>query len=273
MGYQFSARSGSSIYVEEVGSGPPVLALHGVGGGTYFFHGLAKRLASRHRVFSLDLPGTGGSLSAVQPFSMKSWVADIGDLVAQKIGEPAVILGHSLGTIVALKAWEAWPEHIRALIFTCGLPKVRPFIHERLSKRIEAIVAQGSLSGWGEKVSPGVFSEASMAQKPEITGLFERLFNTQDAAAYVHSLEVLLAADATSVLPTVRVPCTAIIGNEDHYAPPEDVKAFMKLLPAGYDEEIMPGCGHMPFYEAPESFAHLVETFLDGLAANISLNT
>ena len=109
MGYQFSARSGSSIYVEEIGSGPPVLALHGIGGGTYFFHGFAKRLAPRYRVFSIDLPGTGNS-STDKPVTLESTVADIGDLVADKIGEPVTILGHSFGTILALKAWETWPK-------------------------------------------------------------------------------------------------------------------------------------------------------------------
>jgi len=265
VGYQFSARSGSSIYVEDIGSGPPVLALHGIGGGTYFFHGLAKRLASRYRILSIDLPGTGGSSSANPSFTVESWVSDIGDLVAQKIGEPAVILGHSLGTILALKAWEAWPEQIRALILTCGLPKVRPFIRERLSQRAEAMTAQGNISGWGEKVSPGVFSATTMQRQPEMTGLFERLFEAQIPAAYVRSIEVLLGADASSAVPSVRVPCMAVIGQEDHYAPPEDVKAFMRQIPGGYREEIMPGCGHMPFFEAPEAFAGIVGSFLDGL--------
>jgi len=155
MGYLFSARSGNSIYVEEIGSGPPVLALHGIGGGTYFFHGFAKRLASRYRVFSIDLPGTGNS-SAIKPVTLESTVADIGDLVADKIGEPVIILGHSFGTILALKAWETWPERIRALVFACGLPKVRPNVHERLSKRA-ADIAQNGIRGWGPKVSPGVF--------------------------------------------------------------------------------------------------------------------
>ncbi len=266
MGYHFSARSGSSIYVEEIGSGPPVLALHGIGGGTYFFHGLAKRLASRYRVFSIDIPGTGGSSSATRPFTMDSWIADVGDLVSQKIVEPVVILGHSLGTIQALKAWEAWPERIRGLIFACGLPKVRPFIQERLSQRAEAILKQGNVSGWGEKVSPGVFSAATMQNQPEITGLFERLFEAQDAMAYVRCIEVLLAADATPIVPTVSVPTLAIIGNEDHYAPPENVQAFMREVRVKYREEIMPGCGHMPFLEAPEAFAKIVGTFLDGLS-------
>ena len=42
--------------VEDTGTGPAVLALHGLGGGAYFFRGLAERLQPGYRVVSVDLP-------------------------------------------------------------------------------------------------------------------------------------------------------------------------------------------------------------------------
>lgn len=268
----FTARSGSVLHFEDVGSGPPVLALHGIGGGTYFFSGLARRLGTqteaRHRLLSLDLPGTGNSTSAVRPMTLESWVADIGDFVEQKIGEPVVILGHSLGTILALKAWASWPQNIKALLFVCGLPKARAPIHEKLSARAGAIARDG-IAGWGEKVSPGVFSAASLRTHPEIVGLFERLFEEQEPASYVRSIEVLLAADLNAVVPTVTVPTAGVFGAEDLYAPPDAVAAFLAGLPKPCRAATLEGCGHMPFFEDPERFAATVDAHLRHLHAHI----
>jgi pimeloyl-ACP methyl ester carboxylesterase len=273
MGYSFTARSGSILHVEDTGaegapgisrSGPPVLALHGIGGGAYFFGGFSKRLSETHRVLAIDLPGTGRSTSSPALFTLDSWIADIGDLVADKIGEPVILVGHSLGTILALKAWTAWPENIRALVFACGLPKARPNIHERLSARAESIARDG-IANWGPKVSPGVFSKGTLAERPEITGLFERLFEDQSGSAYVRSIEVLLSSDLNVAVPTVNVPCAAIAGREDSYAPPEAVKEFIGRLPIECSLDILDHCGHMPFLEDPAAFADAVKRFLSRL--------
>ncbi len=264
MADRFVASSGSSIYFEDNGAGIPVVALHGLGGGAYFFRGLAARLQGRCRLRAVDLPGTGRSTSRPPDFSADSWVRDLGDFLQRVVGEPAVLLGHSLGTILALRGWQAWPQHVRALIFTGGLPEVRPAIRDRLTDRIEPVSRSG-LAGWGERISPGIFSPVTLRKQPEIVGLFERLLEAQDPAAYVRCIEILLGTSAADIVPTVRAPTMAITGEDDQYAPVEAVKAFVRRLPGPCRSELLPACGHLPFLEAPEAFATLVRGFLDTL--------
>jgi len=261
---RFLTSSGSSIYFDDNGAGIPVVAIHGLGGGAYFFRGLAARLQGHCRLRALDLPGTGRSTSGPRPMSAESWVQDIGEFLERVVAEPAVILGHSLGTILALKGWEAWPQCVRALVFVGGLPEVRPLIRERLAQRIEPVTRDG-LAGWGERVSPGVFSPATLVSQPETVGLFERLLESQDAGAYVRTMQILLATSATALVPTVRVPSIAITGEDDQYAPVEYVKAFVRHLPDRSSVAIIPACGHLPFLEAPDVFAVFVRAFLDTL--------
>jgi pimeloyl-ACP methyl ester carboxylesterase len=265
MGYAFTARSGSILHVEDTGSGSPVLCLHGIGGGAFFFAGFAKRLAASHRVITVDLPGSGRSASVPSDFTLESWVADIGDLL-ESVDEPVVMVGHSLGAILSLKAWETWPEKIRAFFFACGLPKARPNIHERLSRRAESIARDG-VANWGPKVSPGVFSARSLRERHEITGLFEHLFELQRGPEYVRQIEVLLAADLDAVVPGITVPCGAVAGREDSYAPPAAVEAFLARLPNPCSLEVLEDCAHMPFLEDPEAFAAAARRFLDTLPA------
>jgi pimeloyl-ACP methyl ester carboxylesterase len=159
------------------------------------------------------------------------------------------------------------------LLFVCGLPKARPNIHERLSARAVEIREGGArgVMGWGPRVSPGVFAPRTLREQPELVGLFERLFEEQVPETYTRIIDVLLAADVNAVVPTVNVPCAAIGGAEDSYAPPEALRAFTAMLtslPASHAPcvtTVLDGAGHMAFYEQPAAFAVAARTFLDTL--------
>ena len=58
--------------VEDIGSGPPVLAIHGLGGGAYFFRSIAERLRHDYRIISVDLPTTPGCSMAITPVPFPS---------------------------------------------------------------------------------------------------------------------------------------------------------------------------------------------------------
>ena len=253
------------MYLEDAGAGPCVLALHGLGGGAYFFRGLARRLQPSYRVLSVDLPGTGRS-AAEGPPSIDAWVDRLGRLVDEQGVAPVVLLGHSMGTIVALHAYAAWPDRIKALMFVGGVPRVRPPIRERLNARLAALEGARDLAGLGSSVSPGVFSPATLAGQPELVALFERVFEAQALDAYVACTRALLDADATHLVGSVRVPCLAATGADDQYAPPDAVAAFVGALAPHARLEVIEACGHLPFLEQPDAFARVVDTFLRGLA-------
>jgi pimeloyl-ACP methyl ester carboxylesterase len=249
------------MHVEDAGAGPSVLALHGLGGGAYFFGGLARRLQTSYRVLSVDLPGTGRS-AAEGPLSIDAWVDRLGRLLEERDAAPAVLIGHSMGTIVALQAYAAWPDRIRGMVFVGGLPRVRPLIRERLTARLDALRGARDLAGWGPSVSPGVFSPATIPAQPELVALFERLFEAGSLDGYVACTRLLLVADAIPLVGSVRVPCLGVTGSDDQYAPPDAVAAFLRGLPGGAALEIIGACGHLPFLEQPAAFARVVDAFL-----------
>jgi 3-oxoadipate enol-lactonase len=191
------------------------------------------------------------------------WVADLGELVRERIGVPVVVLGHSLGTMLALKAWEVWPEWFRAMVLVGGLPRVRPEIRERLSERARLVTVQG-LAGLGPQVAAGNFSPETIARQPELAGLFARLFEAQAPEVYVRGIEILLGLSMDAVPATVGVPVLAVTGRDDFYAPPDLVRAFMREVPFGRTE-VLAACGHLPFFEAPEAFAAVVGEFVADL--------
>jgi 3-oxoadipate enol-lactonase len=259
----FETRRGSHLYVEREGDGPLMLAIHGLGGGAYFFGGCARRMSRTGRFAAVDLPGTGASSSAV-PASAVDWAGELADLIEHLGGTPAVLVGHSLGTILALEIWRQRPDLVRAMVFVGGLPAPRSVVCERLTVRAAAIRDHG-IGGWGSRVVPGVFGARAIQTMPEVTALFARAFDAQDQSAYLATLELLVAADASAVVATATVPCVSISGDEDQYAPPDAIRAFVAQLPAGTPNIVLPGVGHLPFFEAPDAFAAALGAFVERL--------
>jgi len=69
---------------------------------------------------------------------------------------------------------------------------------------------------------------------------------------------------AVAAVRRVQVPSIAITGEDDQYAPVEFVTAFARQVP-GCSLAVLPGCGHLPFLEAPDLFASRIRSFLDTL--------
>src|ERR1700742_583448 len=88
-------RRGAKLRVFEGGAGPPLLLVHGFGGAAWNFAELAPLLHGR-RLLIPDLPGHGASSPLPAPS-----IAGFADAVAPLIDEPAGVLGHSMGGVVA----------------------------------------------------------------------------------------------------------------------------------------------------------------------------
>jgi pimeloyl-ACP methyl ester carboxylesterase len=235
--------------------------VHGLGGGAWFFTGFARRVSGDCRVTAVDLPGTGRSSTPAGGLSIERWVADLGELVEERIGKPVVLLGHSMGTIIALHAAASWPERLlRGLVFAGGLPEPLPHIKERLAGRADLLEREG-IAGTGAAVASTNFSPAIIATQPELIGLFERSLEAQDAIAYAQCCRILMSASADHLVDTVSLPSLSISGTDDQYAPPDRVTEFVRRIP-GCRQELLEDCGHFPFLERPERFAELVRAFV-----------
>lgn len=196
---------------------------------------------------------------------MASWAAGVGEIIEASGRAPVTLIGHSLGTILALEVWRRRPHLINAIVFVGGLPEVRDLMRTRLRDRVAAIAVDG-MAGWGARISPAIFGSRAREGKPEVVGLFERVLEAHDPARYIRDMEILVGSSAADVVPTVTVPCLSISGTEDAYAPPDFVASFLSRLPQPCEQVLLQGVGHMPFFEVPDEFAAVIAAFLARLA-------
>lgn len=89
-------------HVQEDGSGPLLLLLHGAGGSTQSFRHLIPFLTPTHRVVAIDLPGQGFTrLGAQARCGLETMAEDIAALCRHEDWQPLAIIGHSAGAAVA----------------------------------------------------------------------------------------------------------------------------------------------------------------------------
>lgn len=109
------AQAPPALKTTELGKGPVIVLVHGLGGGRMQWMPTAKRLFSSHRVVMVDIPGHGGS-TLPDPFSIEAASEQIAGLLAQYRPESTVVVGQGLGGLLSLVALGNHPERAKGLI-------------------------------------------------------------------------------------------------------------------------------------------------------------
>lgn len=255
--------NGDRLYLDEYGggAGTALVALHGLGGGGYFFAGVGHALAARGwRVLCPDLPGSGFSPRGDRPITFDRFADAVVRLIERKTTGPVTLMGHSMGTIVALKVYTRIPDRIASLIFVGGLPAPLPEAQARLRDRA-ALARSAGMAAVAPTIVPVVFARRSLDAIPDRVAMFHRLLAHSDAEGYAQTAVALADASASDVTPRLGVPCLGLTGTEDRYAPPAAARAFAESIPGAVYREL-PDCGHMPFFEAADTFNAVVRDFL-----------
>src|SRR5262249_4217583 len=107
-------KRGLSFHVQVVGSGPPLVMLHGliIGSMTTWYFSAAPRLARTHRVTLYDLRGHGRSARPPSGYDLATMADDLDAL----LDGPATLVGHSWGALVALRLALRRPERVNRLV-------------------------------------------------------------------------------------------------------------------------------------------------------------
>ena len=232
-----------SIWYEEQGSGDPLILVHGGAVDSRFFEHNIGPLAEHFRVIGTDLWGHGRTADREGPFSLASFSADVAALIEQVTGGSAHVLGHSIGSTVALDLAIRRPELVRQLIQISGGFDVAADASDR-ELDIDAMVA-GTVKFLGSSygaVSPdGEDHFAVVTRKDFELSSREPRFTTEQIAAITHRTLVMVA--------------------DDDITPIEHQLDFFRALPNG-ELAVVPGTSHFLLQEKPALCNAIILEFL-----------
>jgi pimeloyl-ACP methyl ester carboxylesterase len=103
-------------YVQWGEQGSPVVCIHGLTANAFCFQAIADELASDHRVFAYDLRGRGDSDKPKEGYSVPLHVTDLTKLLDALGLERPVLIGHSLGAMIALYFAAHYPDRLSKLV-------------------------------------------------------------------------------------------------------------------------------------------------------------
>lgn len=261
-------------------SKPPLILLHGFGAAIEHWRNNIGVLSQDHTVYALDLLGFGASRKAATDYSVFLWVEQVHDFWETFIGEPVVLVGNSIGSLVCLTAAATYPEMVKGIVML-SLPDVSvrqemiPKWLQPIVSTIEGLVASPPLLKGLFQVlrRPGVirrWASIAYANPKAITDELVEILATppQDEGAartFCALFEAVrrpqFAPPVKAVLPNLQIPMLLIWGLQDRMVPPSLAKSFALLNPEITLIEL-DNAGHCPHDECPDRFNQILLDWL-----------
>jgi len=236
------------------GHGPTLVMVHGLGSRNAQWLPTARLLARHWRVVLVDLPGHGDT-DMPDPFSLDRAENALDRAILDEGGGPVVLVGHSLGGLVAAAEAIDHPERVRRLVLieTALRPQVDAAGRAALLEALDGEYDQVLRSAYTEF---GRDSAQGVALYQEVRGLDPRHIKPW--------IRLALSADLSKDAANLRMPVLAVLA-ERSWGRGEAWPATAEAL--GYSriphltKERIEGCGHFVMLDRPEALARLIERF------------
>ena len=229
-------------WIEDQGSGAPVLLLHGGFGNSDDMLGAFAPLAERFRLVAFDRRGHGRTADTEAAFHYSDMADEVCGVLQRVVGEPAHLVGHSDGANVALLVALRRADLVRSLVLISA------------NYRADGLV-------------PGVFDHFEPESEVASQLLPAYAERSPDGADHfpvvVEKTMAMIAAEPTMTeadLARVSAPALVLVGDDD-IATMAHTCSLYESLPAG-QLAVIPAASHLVVYEKPELVNALVTEFL-----------
>src|SRR5215217_429406 len=257
----FVTANGLDIYVEQVGHGPDVLLIGGLGDTVESWQFQLDGLADRYRLTAFDNRGAGRTGMPGDSVSVEMMADDAAAVLRALDVSSAHVAGFSGGSIIAQELALRHPELVRSLVLQSTWPVMDPYLRSWLL-----------FVRWLVEVAPserafleGFFLDIYTARAHNdgtVAGFIEEVLAfphkqaAEDLQAY---LDAFLDHDTTERLSEIAAPTLVLAGGRDSTARPPLCRAVAELIP-GARFEVWEEA-HQPFQEVPQEWNARVDSF------------
>lgn len=250
------------IWTEQVGDGPDVLLIGGLGDTVESWAFQLEGLADRYRLTAFDNRGSGRTALPPGPMSTAQIAADAAG-VLDALGVPAAhVAGFSGGSLIAQELAVRHPEVVRSLV-----------LQSTWAVSDRCLRSWLKFAGWLVEVAPserafleGFFLDVYTARAhndgtvAEIVDEALDFPHKQTSESFQRFVEALVAHDTSGRLTEIAAPTLVLAGGRDPISRPELCREVADLIP-GARFEVLTEESHQPFQEVPETWNALVDAF------------
>ena len=236
---------------------PSIILIHGWASRLDHWNPVASALARHHRVLRMDLRGHGRSQAPADGYSIRQFADDIGALARSQRISNAVVVGHSMGSTVALELARRHPRIAASLVLVDG-----PLDQYATARDVERTDLWRSLTEtpYDEAI---IESYSQFFPDPRDAHLATRV--VRDAArtpehAAIASWRATLTANVPALANQLRQP-VLYVNSSNNARTAAEVRA---ILPRAEFAQAA-GSGHFVQLEAPDQLVAMIRRFVDRL--------
>jgi len=252
-----------NLFTQTVGEGPDVVLLHGWGMNADVWEGILPVLTKQFRITLLDLPGHGRSLDSLADYSLQNLATTIDAVIPENV----VLIGWSLGGMIATQMTLNNPDNIRKLVLVASAPQ---FVRDDTwpdgtDAEVLDSFADGLKKNYQQTIKRFIAIQAMGSEhaREQQHILRERVFrhgNPQPAALEA-GLAILRHTNLRPELTKITCPTLLISGEHDSLFRRSAAEKTQAMI-SDARLSIIPGAGHAPFLSHPDTFLDSLLTFL-----------
>jgi pimeloyl-ACP methyl ester carboxylesterase len=253
---------GQVVSYREVGSGTPVVILHGLGGRSDSWAPQYEALSDSYRVIGWDAPGYNGSseMPENEP-SIRDYT-----IVAKRFLDAMGLdrfhlVGHSVGTCLSALFHKAHPEQLISLTLAEAVIGNGLDPKEKQDAAIAARAKDFAELGPEEVAKKKTPNSLSPNADPTAIAAAVEFAAKVKAPGHLKLAGALIRCNIFDFISPLACPGMIIAGSDDRSAPPEFVKQIADAYP-GINHQIIDGIGHQIAFEKPEKFVNLLRDHL-----------
>ena len=226
--------------------------------------GLASDAALwRHQVPALTAAGHTVHISDAH--ARADTLSAMARLVLAEHAGPLVLVGTSMGGILALEVFRQAPQRVAALALLGS--SARPDTPEMITLRSAAVLEfeQGRMDAVLRANVPFAFHPSRQADAALVSDYFDMVHRAGAAQLVRQNRAIMARPDSRPLLRRLQCPVLVVCGDADALTPPECSREVAAAAPQA-DLHVLPACGHLLTWEQPEAVNALLLAWLARLA-------
>jgi pimeloyl-ACP methyl ester carboxylesterase len=243
---------------------PPLLAIMGLTGSRWHWRRFPERFADAYRVITFDNRGVGESSVPRPPYTAAQMANDALGLMDHLGIEKAVILGVSMGGMIAQELALKAPERVTKLVLGCtsfgGAKAIPP--PQETTDAFASVGKGGGEAGLRRLVELNWSKAAATTRSAEITELVQYgLSNRMTPPGFHGQMMAVVTHDTQSRLSALKPPTLLVTGDEDLLIPPTNSNLLANQIP-GAQVVVLEKTGHMFWIESAAEAETAIRQFL-----------
>ncbi len=262
------------VNVIDLGSGPPLVFIHGLAGCWQNWLEQLPVFAAERRVIAIDLPGFGFSAMPRETISISGYARIVEGLLHELGVDAAAVVGNSMGGFIGAELAIDYPERVERLVLvssagitTDHAPIGRLVPALRFAERA-LLIATGAVAARSDTVARRrrlrlVTLSIAVAHPTLLPGpLSAEQLRGSGKPGFIDAFQSITHYAIRDRLPQIAAPTLIVWGANDRLVPQRDAEVFARLIPDAR-KIVYADTGHVSMLERPGRFNADLHSFLE----------